>query len=149
MNFRSVLFCLLAFVPLATYADEGSGAQAQAPQTAVGASDLLPQSGTTNAGASSTGAGSVLQPNASSLQGTSTDGSALSAPSDQSLQAAPASDGLKVLLSGEADGAPKTIDSSSTSTLGEDILSIASGLLVLCVALGLLRRRAKQSSISY
>lgn len=145
MKFRSVFICLLAFMPLATFADEGSGGQAQAPQTAVGASDLLPQSGTANGGVSSTGAGSVLQPNASSLQGTSNDGSALSAPSSQNLQAAPATEGLKVLLGGEADGSPKTIDSTATSSLGEDITSIALGVLILCVALGILRRRAKQS----
>ncbi len=141
MKFRRLLFCFFAFVPLTALADDLSGGQAQAPQTAVGASDLLPQSGN-QSGVSSTEASSVLQPNASSLQGSSTDGSALSTPTGQTLQAGTANENLKVLLGGEADGAPKNINDSSSSSLGEDIASVALGILILCITIGVLRRRA-------
>lgn len=146
MKFRSFLFCFFVFVPAAVLADDGNGGQAQAPQTAVGASDLLPQSGN-QGGVSSTGASSVLQPNASSLQGSSTDGSSLSAPSDQTLQAGMAGDSLKVFLGGEADGAPKNINDESANTIGEDIASVAFGILILSITIGVLRRRVKRSVI--
>lgn len=141
MKFRSLIFCLFAFIPVIALAEDTNAGQAQAPQSAVGASDLLPQSGTAGGGASSTGAGAVLQPNASSLQGSSTDGSSLSAPTDQALQAGTANDSLKVLLGGEADGPPKDLNDSGTSTIGEDIISIALGVLVLSITIGVLRRR--------
>lgn len=146
MKFRAIFLCLIAFMPVAATAGEQSLEQAQAPQTAVGASDLLPQSGDSDGGVSSTGAGSVLQPNASSLQGSTTDGSSLSAPSDQVLQAGPSDENLKVFLGGEADGAPQTL-SDNESNLGEDIAAIAAGVLVLCVAIGVLRRRVMRPII--
>lgn len=140
MKFRTIAICLIALIPVVANASEQPLEQAQAPQSAVGASDLLPQSSNSVGGTSSTGAGSVLQPNASSLQGSTTDGSSLSAPSDQVLQAGPSGDGLKVLLGGEADGSPRTL-SDRQSNLGEEIVAIAGGILILCVTIGVLRRR--------
>jgi hypothetical protein len=145
MKFRFVAITITLLIPLAASADDLSSTQAQAPQEAVGASDLLPQSGNAGGGVSSTGAGSVLQPNASSLQGSTADGSSLSAPSDKTLQAGAANEDLKVFLGGEADGAPKNINDPSTSSLGEDLASVGFGVLVLCIALGVLRRRVART----
>ena len=139
MKSRFIIVSLLAFLPLSALADTSTGDQSQAPQTAVGASDLLPQSN--SSGISSTGASSVLQPNASSLQGSASDGSTLSAPADQTLQAGSTSDSLKVILSGEADGTPQNLSDSSESTLGEDLIAVAAGILVLCAVVAYLRRK--------
>ena len=147
MKFRILAICFATFLPLSVLAEDISSSQAPAPQSAVGASDLGPHGSGTNGGVSSTSAGSVLQPNASSLQGSSTDGQSLSAPSDQTLQAGQTSDSLKVLLGGEADGAPKNINDSSPSTVGEDIVSLALGVLVLCITIGVLRRRVTRPII--
>jgi hypothetical protein len=82
-----------------------------------------------------------LQPNSSSLQGSSADGSNLSAPSNNSLQAGTASDNLKVILGGEADGSPKNVNYAA-NTFGEDLAFAAAGVLLLCIVVLYLRRQA-------
>ncbi len=139
MKSRFIIVSLLAFLPLSALADTSTGAQAQAPQSAVDAGALLPQAN--SSGLSSTGASSVLQPNASSLQGSASDGSNLSAPVDQSLQAGNTPDSLKVLLGGEADGTPKNLSDNSESTLGGDLIAAAAGILVVCATIIFLRRK--------
>lgn len=147
MKIRSLLFCIIVLIPLTASADDTTSGQAQAPQSAVGASDLLPQS-KNQGGGSSMGASSVLQPNASSLQGSAGDGSSLSAPADQTLQAAPTSDGLKVIVGADADGSPHNLSNENSSQLGENIVAIALGVLILCGTLIFLRRKvAKQITL--
>ena len=135
MKLRPIIIAASLLMPGLALADD-TGMQAQAPQSAVGASDLVAQPG----GASSTGASNYLQPNASSLQGSTADGGNLSAPTDQTLQAAPADDSLKIMLGGEADGAPHTLSDTSRN-LGGQIVDIATGILIVCAAIGMLRRR--------
>lgn len=144
MKARSALILGLLLLPHGVMAED---LIAQPPQqSAAGASDLLPQTGDAY-GVSSTGAGTALQPGATSLQGTVTDGGSLSAPTDQTLQASPSDESIKLFLAGEADGTPRTLDDSA-SHLGEDLVMLAIGLLIFCGVATVLRRRVLRTNLA-
>lgn len=140
MIFRSLFILGFAILPFTAIADQSSSLdQAQSPQSPVGASYILPQTGT-GSGPSPTGAAVLLQPGATALQGSATDGASLSAPTEPALQAPPADSNLQVMLNGEADGPPHPLG-DDLSSIGETMSIIAAGVLVLCVTIFFLRRR--------
>jgi X-X-X-Leu-X-X-Gly heptad repeat protein len=53
---------------------------------------------------------------------------------------------LKVLLGEEADGGPHSLNDNS-GQLGEGLITLASGILIVCAAIAVLRRKVISSDL--
>lgn len=135
---RLLATVILVLAPAFALADDAAPTPTPAATpAAASAAGLGPQ--TSGQSPVSTGLGNQLQPAGSALQAAPTSSNGLSAASSNTLQApATNSDQLKVLLGGEADGAPQDMSDTTGLSATDDVLL---GILFLVLVAGFFVRR--------